>query len=897
MKRKLIKVLFLSMLILASVGLLACDDNNSVEHEHTVIYHARVEASCKENGNIEYWSCSTCQKKFADETASEEISETIILAVHVGGSEMRDYKAPTVDDTGYTGDTYCLGCNEKLSSGKVLNKLDHVHSMQKTDRREPSCYINGNAEYFACLICNKFYKDIEGIWELTSDDIVIKASHKLNYISIKNATCKEEGVVAHYNCTACNKNFSDTNGENELSSLKIEKLPHTQKTSFIGYEDQNKTICEDGGFLIATCSVCEEFISSSPVAPLGHKSNKWQKYVNPTLNGEGSLKADVCLECGIPNVTKIIPHLNSANYVKELTKQKTKCTDTEEYTYTLTLDGQAISYIYETEQGKHVLKYVNNEPIYIDYNTIYDFDDEFFKKFGNVNYTCADSGFNVMCYCKACNGSVMLTAKMPHDFAYSVKYDGDYAIFTGNCKYASEHQNEEPIVYIVPISDLTVDERSKPSCTSEGEIAYSWTDSLGYHSIEVNSVKLPHTLDGVEMDLKKVYDWNEWSTKLSSFGNVPQSCSAGDFSVKFECDYCTTEYLVSAYIPHKLPTDPNSSTSENEAANEILPKCGVSGSRSYVCAEKSCGEQVDEIIPALTHEYIFNVSYSNENTIILGSCRHGDNHEDEATKTVLYSIPTDKLTVEVKREKTCLQEGITTFIWSDSSGLHSLNANLGKYMHKLNGVDMDLDKIYTVPTTGITLFGNMTLLCNSSTPGQGKFTCDDCDLEFLIHVIGKHTPPSGYVSPTIPCNGTAQTSSFTCTYCHNNVTETTQPAKHTYVCDFDSIVIPSENTGLLNVKCTACGHVKDVIVLPELSSPLYSKEVITTASCKTVGVTKYSYTHSGYGVITFNVTVSKTEHSYVGDPIVWESNGYRYTGRKCANEDNNVIIISVEPIS
>lgn len=42
---------------------------------------------------------------------------------HDGPTELRDYKAPTENEKGYTGDTYCLGCGTKLADGMDIPKL------------------------------------------------------------------------------------------------------------------------------------------------------------------------------------------------------------------------------------------------------------------------------------------------------------------------------------------------------------------------------------------------------------------------------------------------------------------------------------------------------------------------------------------------------------------------------------------------------------------------------------------------------------------------------------------------------------------------------------------------------------------------------------------------------
>ena len=80
--------------------------------------------------------CDTCGKVISNHTGgkanchAKAVCEICQLAYgeknpanHDGGTELRNAKAATYTSTGYTGDTYCKGCNTKLSSGTVIPKL------------------------------------------------------------------------------------------------------------------------------------------------------------------------------------------------------------------------------------------------------------------------------------------------------------------------------------------------------------------------------------------------------------------------------------------------------------------------------------------------------------------------------------------------------------------------------------------------------------------------------------------------------------------------------------------------------------------------------------------------------------------------------------------------------
>ena len=95
---------------------------------HTTTLVPAVEATCVDKGHRAYYTCSGCSKLFADENATEELTEADVTPKtdptnHVGGTEIRDAKDATYTEEGYTGDTYCLGCGNKIAEGHAIPKL------------------------------------------------------------------------------------------------------------------------------------------------------------------------------------------------------------------------------------------------------------------------------------------------------------------------------------------------------------------------------------------------------------------------------------------------------------------------------------------------------------------------------------------------------------------------------------------------------------------------------------------------------------------------------------------------------------------------------------------------------------------------------------------------------
>ena len=72
------------------------------------------EPTCTGQG-IKTYTCTACQV-----TRQEPIA-----AKGHGGTVVRNQKAATCTETGYTGDFYCQICNAKIYDGSVINALDH----------------------------------------------------------------------------------------------------------------------------------------------------------------------------------------------------------------------------------------------------------------------------------------------------------------------------------------------------------------------------------------------------------------------------------------------------------------------------------------------------------------------------------------------------------------------------------------------------------------------------------------------------------------------------------------------------------------------------------------------------------------------------------------------------
>ena len=75
---KLIYTIFLILTVFTTLFAL----NSCEKHPHPLVKTDKKDATCTENGNIEYWSCAECGKYFSDSKGKNEVTDITIFAAH-----------------------------------------------------------------------------------------------------------------------------------------------------------------------------------------------------------------------------------------------------------------------------------------------------------------------------------------------------------------------------------------------------------------------------------------------------------------------------------------------------------------------------------------------------------------------------------------------------------------------------------------------------------------------------------------------------------------------------------------------------------------------------------------------------------------------------------------------
>ena len=189
-------------------------------------------------------------------------------------TELRGAKEATCTTTGYTGDTYCKDCNEKIADGEVIPALGHAWD-KGVITTAPTCE-NAGVRTLTCTRCNE-----------TKTEAVNATGHTPVQIPEKPATCTEPGHKAGTKCSVCDAILSG-----------LEEIPAKGHTVVIDPAAE-PTCTEPGKTEGKHCSVCNEVIVAQEIIPaIGHKP-VIRDAKNATLTEDGYTGDSYCDVCGV----------------------------------------------------------------------------------------------------------------------------------------------------------------------------------------------------------------------------------------------------------------------------------------------------------------------------------------------------------------------------------------------------------------------------------------------------------------------------------------------------------------------------------------------------------------------------------------------------------------------
>ena len=244
-------------------------ESDGTNHWHTCYFGTKFDITAHNGGEATCKSpaeCSECGHSYGPLDANN----------HKGTTYLKNQKEATCFEEGYTGDTYCSDCNEKIADGQSIaknahnpasvwttNEHDHWKECQTVgcgNVIDKAAHSGGEATCVSkavCEVCKAQYGDVDATnhkhteirdarpateqekgytgdtWcidcnkKITTGSEIAMLEHKLTLVEAKDATVTEQGNIKYYYCENCGKYFADVAGAKEisLSETVIQKFP------------------------------------------------------------------------------------------------------------------------------------------------------------------------------------------------------------------------------------------------------------------------------------------------------------------------------------------------------------------------------------------------------------------------------------------------------------------------------------------------------------------------------------------------------------------------------------------------------------------------------------------------------------------------------------------------
>ena len=138
--------------------------------------------------------------------------------------------------------------------------------------------------------------------------------HDLSYVASTAATCTEDGNAAYWICSGCGKYFADEDAATELSPSEV-KIP-SQGHDYV-YTVVEPT-CSEQGYTVGECSVCGDIGEITYTPQLPHDFGEWETVTPASCENEGE-QVRHCKTCGFVENQAIPPEHDYKPFVIEST--------------------------------------------------------------------------------------------------------------------------------------------------------------------------------------------------------------------------------------------------------------------------------------------------------------------------------------------------------------------------------------------------------------------------------------------------------------------------------------------------------------------------------------------------------------------------------------------------
>ena len=187
-------------------------------------------------------------------------------------TEIRNAKDATCTVPGYTGDTYCKDCGEKIGTGTAIPAKGHTEVIDEAVAA--TCTTPGKTEGKHCSVCNEVL--------VAQKEIPAKGHSWDAGVITTAATCENAGVKT-YTCTVCNATKTEAINATGHTSVKVAEQPAT---------------CTEAGHKAGTkCSVCDAILSGMEEIPATGHTEVIDAAVAATCTEPGKTEGKHCSVC------------------------------------------------------------------------------------------------------------------------------------------------------------------------------------------------------------------------------------------------------------------------------------------------------------------------------------------------------------------------------------------------------------------------------------------------------------------------------------------------------------------------------------------------------------------------------------------------------------------------
>ena len=552
---------------------------------HTLTAVPAKDATCTEDGNTAYWTCSACEKWFSDENGTTEITDKdsvvrkatghtpsaawnydgtyhwhvcticnaeLDKAEHSGGTATcsaqatceacgQKYGATTEHDYQWQHDNteHWKACKD-CSTIDESTRANHTFGAWVTEK-DPTCTETGTQKH-TCTAC-----------DYSETGVIEMKAHTTEHHDRVDPTCTATGSIEYWQCSVCGKMFSDADCTTEVTDVTLPMAAHTLTKT----DAKAATCTEAGNAEYWTCSVCKKLFSDSEgkneitaasvvIPATGHTADAtgW--------HGDDTDHWHVCTTCG-ETFDKEAHSGGHATCSKKATCEVCGL----EY-------GSTTDHDYQWQHDNTEHWKACKDCGAVDENTRAN------HTFGGwvteKDSTCTETGTQKHT-CAACDysetGVIDKKAHTPeHHDRVEPTCTATGSIEYWQCSVCSKKFSNADCTVEVTDSEialekvshkLTKTEAKAPTCTKAGNIEY-WTcsvckklfsDSEGKNEITAASVVIPatgHTADATGWHGDDTNHWHVCATCKEKFDEAAHTGGTATCSSKAVCDVCKAEY-------------------------------------------------------------------------------------------------------------------------------------------------------------------------------------------------------------------------------------------------------------------------------------------------------------------------------------------------------------------